>query len=277
MQTTTTISNTLSSSSDAASPWTSHLNADAPFPSKLYQMLEFAEHTGLDYIVSWLPHGRAFKIHNKEEFMIHVAAHFFKATKLRSVHRQLNLWGFKRIPNGNQKDAWFHDSFLRGRQDEMKNIIRTKIKGKTLFAAKRDQEVPNFDLMPSIQTDQDSYVSDLDDELDHIMANDKKLNQAMVNHVTPPRSMVNPRRVSITSLPSPSISMFPSPESDNSAPHKTKLSHCNRYSPSSKKAAQVSRPVIEPLPFGVRDAALSHIYYDEFSLFIDQTIHDPSI
>ena len=68
----------------------------ARFPSKLYKMLEYAEIMGLTDVVSWLPHGRAFKIFEADAFMSHVANHFFRATKLRSIHRQLNLWGFKR-------------------------------------------------------------------------------------------------------------------------------------------------------------------------------------
>ena len=70
---------------------------DAPFPSKLYKMLEHCERTGLGDVVSWLPHGRAFRIHDSDRFMEEVAGLFFRATKLRSVHRQLNLWGWRRL------------------------------------------------------------------------------------------------------------------------------------------------------------------------------------
>lgn len=66
------------------------------FPLKLYEMIEFAEHAGLSNIISWLCCGRAFKIHDKELLMSVLVPHFFKATKLRSIHRQLYIWGFVR-------------------------------------------------------------------------------------------------------------------------------------------------------------------------------------
>ena len=71
-------------------------HSDAPFPAKLYELLQYVEDEGMTHIVSWLPSGLAFKIHNAPKFMSDVAVHFFKATKFRSVQRQLNLWGFKR-------------------------------------------------------------------------------------------------------------------------------------------------------------------------------------
>ncbi len=46
--------------------------------------------------VTWLPHGRAFRIHNKTKFMEEVVPVFFNQTKIRSFNRQLHLWGFHR-------------------------------------------------------------------------------------------------------------------------------------------------------------------------------------
>ena len=66
------------------------------FPAKLYEMLEAVEDLGLLHTVSWLPHGRAFRVTDPEQFMELVVPKFFKATKYRSFTRQLNLWGFKR-------------------------------------------------------------------------------------------------------------------------------------------------------------------------------------
>ncbi len=71
-------------------------DATGPFPEKLHRMLEYADEEGLCDVVSWLLDGRAFKIHDADAFMSRVAGHFFRATKLRSVHRQFLLWGFTR-------------------------------------------------------------------------------------------------------------------------------------------------------------------------------------
>ena len=67
------------------------------FPIKVYAMLELAENiTEFAQAVAWLPHGRAFMIHNKVKFMKEVVPLFFNQTKIRSFNRQLHLWGYRR-------------------------------------------------------------------------------------------------------------------------------------------------------------------------------------
>ena len=75
------------------------LNPKKQFPDKLYDMLEVASSHGFEYAtnaVSWMPHGRSFKVFDEDVFMTCIVPVFFKQTKLRSFNRQLNLWGFKR-------------------------------------------------------------------------------------------------------------------------------------------------------------------------------------
>jgi len=102
---------------------------EARFPYRLYEMLDYAESAGMSDVVSWLPHHRAFKIHDRDRFISHVASHFFKATKLRSIHRQLSMWGFTRVTCGDEADSWYHRYFVRGRPGDMSKMFRTKIKG----------------------------------------------------------------------------------------------------------------------------------------------------
>ena len=53
-----------------------------------------------------------------------------QTSKLRSFQRQLNLWGFKRISkNGPDKDAYYHEHFIRGHPEYMDKMVRIKIKG----------------------------------------------------------------------------------------------------------------------------------------------------
>ena len=67
------------------------------FPIKVYAMLELADNIfEFAQAVTWLPHGRAFKIHDKVKFMNHVVPVFFNQTKIRSFNRQLYMWGFRR-------------------------------------------------------------------------------------------------------------------------------------------------------------------------------------
>lgn len=39
-----------------------------PFPWRLAEMLKVTAEEGIDDIVSWCPHGRAFKVHKPKEF-----------------------------------------------------------------------------------------------------------------------------------------------------------------------------------------------------------------
>jgi hypothetical protein len=42
---------------------------DQNFPVKLHYMLSELENDGMDYIVSWQPHGRCFVVHKQAEFV----------------------------------------------------------------------------------------------------------------------------------------------------------------------------------------------------------------
>ncbi|KAL7541942.1 hypothetical protein ACHAXR_011371 [Thalassiosira sp. AJA248-18] len=121
------------------------------FHVKLYAMLEMAglQALGSSNAVSWLPHGRAFKILDQQDFMEVVVPMFFKQKKIRSFYRQLNLWGFKRVLKGVDAGAWHNKFFLRGAPEEMKKMVRTKIKGSSSIHLD-DQEVPDFYSMPSL-------------------------------------------------------------------------------------------------------------------------------
>jgi hypothetical protein len=100
-----------------------------PFPFALHNMLYFAEEEGLVPIVSWLPHGRAFRVKNKELFVAKMMSTYFKQTKFKSFQRQLNLWGFTRITDGADAGAYYHKYFIRSEAALCKLMTRQKIKG----------------------------------------------------------------------------------------------------------------------------------------------------
>eukprot|EP00984_Skeletonema_dohrnii_P000878 scaffold272_cov117-Skeletonema_dohrnii-CCMP3373.AAC.3 len=119
------------------------------FPIKVYAMLELADNIfEFAQAVMWLPHGRAFKIHDKVKFMNKVVPVFFNQTKIRSFNRQLYMWGFRRIGRGDDQ-VWYNDNFLRGKPEDMKHMVRTKIKGNTAVS-NEDVRVPNFDNLPPL-------------------------------------------------------------------------------------------------------------------------------
>ncbi|KAL3909694.1 MAG: hypothetical protein SGILL_007987, partial [Bacillariaceae sp.] len=84
------------------------------FPWKLHEMLRMAEDQGKDDIISWLPEGRGFRVHKKEEFCEDVMPIYFASKKYKTFQRSLNLWGFESISKGPNRGACFHEFFVKG-------------------------------------------------------------------------------------------------------------------------------------------------------------------
>ncbi|KAL3764063.1 hypothetical protein ACHAW5_000538 [Stephanodiscus triporus] len=64
-----------------------------PFPIKFHRALDQIRDEGMDSIVSWVSHGRAFKIHKPKVFAATIMPRFFNQSKYTSFQRQLNLYG----------------------------------------------------------------------------------------------------------------------------------------------------------------------------------------
>jgi hypothetical protein len=64
-----------------------------PFPIKLHRMLDEVSSAGFESVVSWLEHGRAFRIHQPKVFAATIMCRFFNQSKYTSFQRQLNLYG----------------------------------------------------------------------------------------------------------------------------------------------------------------------------------------
>jgi len=93
-----------------------HKKSTNNFPSKLHRMLSDEQHSD---VISWMPHGRAFKILNKERFMTEVIPAYLSCIKFESFTRQLSNWGFRRLFSVDYLDVgnegcYYHECFLRG-------------------------------------------------------------------------------------------------------------------------------------------------------------------
>jgi len=124
-----------------------------PFPVKLFNLLELADlqEPDLASIISWHPHGRCFRVHNRkkaEELIFH---RFFDQTRYSSFRRQLNLWGFKRLTqNGADSGAYYHEMFLRSKPVLCRSIRREagfSMKQNKKCAASNSNAEPKFLLM----------------------------------------------------------------------------------------------------------------------------------
>ena len=66
-------------------------------------------------IVSWLPHGRAWRVWKPREFEVKVIPTYFEHNKFSSFIRQANGWGFRRITTkGPDRNSYYHELFIRG-------------------------------------------------------------------------------------------------------------------------------------------------------------------
>ncbi|KAG7363726.1 HSF-type DNA-binding protein [Nitzschia inconspicua] len=96
------------------------------FPWKLHMLLE---RTDAASVISWMPDGKSFLIHDKDRFSQELLPEFFGTTNFKTFQRNLNLWGFTRISKGPNKDQTSHPLFLRGFPGLSRNMKRIVLKG----------------------------------------------------------------------------------------------------------------------------------------------------
>lgn len=82
-----------------------------------------------DMPISWLPCGKAFKVHDKERFVQEIMPSFFGTQSFKTFQRNLNLWGFTRVSKGPQKDVCSHPLFLKGFPAVCQSMKRIVLKG----------------------------------------------------------------------------------------------------------------------------------------------------
>merc|ERR1712176_516502 len=104
-----------------------------------HSILESAGTSGQENIISWLPSGKAFKIHKPKEFADVIMPQYFNQTKYRSFQRQLYIYGFDRVKDKSSDDygAYFHELFIRGESDLCLDMQKQKIKGTGLSNEER--------------------------------------------------------------------------------------------------------------------------------------------
>lgn len=100
------------------------------FPAKMYAILSRKD---LSDIITWMPHGRSWKVLKPREFEIKVIPTYFEHSKFSSFIRQANGWGFRRIiSKGGDRNSYYHELFLRGRPYLIKLMRRPPPSSKPL-------------------------------------------------------------------------------------------------------------------------------------------------
>jgi hypothetical protein len=100
------------------------------FPAKMYAILSRKD---LSDIITWLPHGRSWKVLKPREFEVKVIPTYFEHSKFSSFIRQANGWGFRRIiSKGADRNSYYHELFLRARPHLIKLMRRPPPSSKPL-------------------------------------------------------------------------------------------------------------------------------------------------
>lgn len=100
------------------------------FPLRLQRMLDKLEADGNATVVSWLPHGRGFMVHDADRFVAELMPIYFNQTKYSSFQRQLHMYNFSRITTGRDKGAYWNINFQRGKPSLTVHMPRTRVNGK---------------------------------------------------------------------------------------------------------------------------------------------------
>lgn len=91
---------------------TKHKKSGNNFPARLHRMLSDPQNF---HAVAWMPHGRAWKIIDKERLTSDAIPKYYISKKYTSFSRQLSAWGFKRLHQpGPDHGCYYHECFLRG-------------------------------------------------------------------------------------------------------------------------------------------------------------------
>lgn len=79
------------------------------FPVKLYAILAQKE---FHDIITWMPHGRSWKVLKPNLFESMVMPLFFEYSNYHSFNRLVNAWSFRRISSGPDRGSYYHEVSL---------------------------------------------------------------------------------------------------------------------------------------------------------------------
>ena len=122
------------------------------FPVKLLTMLNTLESQGKRDVISWMPHGRGFMVHQQDAFATEIIPQFFRHSKFSSFQRQLHMYSFQRITKGSDKGGYYHPNFLRDQADSCKRMIRTRVNGNGYRKVSNLSSEPNLWIMSPLPT-----------------------------------------------------------------------------------------------------------------------------
>eukprot|EP00977_Amphora_coffeiformis_P026020 scaffold23644_cov183-Amphora_coffeaeformis.AAC.4 len=85
---------------------------DMSFAQKVHHILSNPDN---EKWISWMSHGRAFKVHVPVLFETQVCPTYFNHKRYSSFLRELNNHGFKHLSKGQDRNCYYHEFMLKGR------------------------------------------------------------------------------------------------------------------------------------------------------------------
>jgi hypothetical protein len=193
------------------------------FPAKMYAILSRKD---LSDIITWLPHGRSWKVLKPREFEVKVIPSYFEHAKFSSFIRQANGWGFRRIVSkGADRNSYYHELYLRGRPHLIKLMRRPPPSSKPLADASTEPDFAAISREHPVPE-----IKDADAELD--TATCSNYSQQPSNYSQQPSNTFIPQPVyssaaPVPSPPSPTLSHYPLTNQAPVAPSGLVNSHQN--------------------------------------------------
>jgi len=95
------------------------------FISKLITILEDPQHTR---IISWTPCGKCVFLKDLAKITSEILPKYFNHSKIATLVRQLNYYGFKKLSSGTGQHIYSNPNFQKDRPDLLRNIKRERKK-----------------------------------------------------------------------------------------------------------------------------------------------------
>jgi HSF-type DNA-binding len=129
------------------------------FPAKMHAILSRKD---LVDIISWMPHGRSWRVHKPREFEARVIPAYFEHVKFSSFVRQANGWGFSRITaDSRDRNSYYHPKFLRGLPHLCKSVKRPGISKQVTISSEHEPdlyEISKIHPVPEAVADETAMV-----------------------------------------------------------------------------------------------------------------------
>jgi hypothetical protein len=110
------------------------------FLVRLRALLKRAQDDGLVHIVSWQPHGKAFKVHDRNAFCKSLLNDCMDSEQYGAFQRVLRRWGFHRMKDGRDNGAHYHRHFVRDDPSLCQDFCPQQMRD----AMQEEMEEPNF-------------------------------------------------------------------------------------------------------------------------------------